>query len=58
MDGRRHVVDDQNDHLFAWRRGAEEWIEVTSLDRLGLRGATRLAVSPDSRWVAIVALPQ
>ena len=48
----------QNDHLFAWRRGADEWIEVTSLDRLGLRGATRLAVSPDSHWVAIVALPQ
>ena len=48
----------QNDHLFAWRRGADGWIDVAALDRLGLRGATRLAVSPDSHWIAIVASPQ
>jgi Tol biopolymer transport system component len=48
----------QNDHLFAWRRGANGWSDVASLDRLGLRSATRLAVSPDSRWIAVVASPQ
>ena len=48
----------QTDHLFAWRRGGNGWIDVAALDRLGLRGATRLAVSPDSQWIAIVASPQ
>jgi hypothetical protein len=30
---------------------------VAPLDRLGLRSATRLAVSPDGHWIALVAAP-
>jgi hypothetical protein len=52
------LLTTQTDHLFAWRRGGNGWIDVAALDRLGLRGATRLAVSPDSQWIAIVASPQ
>jgi hypothetical protein len=48
----------QADHLFAWRRGGDGWVDVAALGRLGLRGATRFAVSPDSHWIAIVASPQ
>jgi hypothetical protein len=47
-----------NDHLYAWRRGAERWTDVAALDRLGLKNASRLAVSPDGKWIAIVAAPQ
>jgi Tol biopolymer transport system component len=46
------------DRLLAWRQGDREWAEVAPLDRLGLRSATRLAVSPDGHWIALVAAPQ
>jgi WD40 repeat protein len=45
------------DRLLAWRQGDREWTEVAPLDRLGLRSATRLAVSPDGHWIALVAAP-
>ena len=47
-----------NGHLYSWRRGAERWTDVAALDRLGLENTSRLAVSPDGRWIAIVAAPQ
>jgi hypothetical protein len=46
-----------NDHLYSWRRGAGRWTDVAALDRLGLKNTSRLAVSPDGKWIAIVASP-
>ncbi len=40
--------------LFSWRRGQSEWKEVTTLERLGLPGVTRLAVSPKGDYLALV----
>jgi len=44
--------------LYAWRRGQSAWTEVASLERMGLTGVTRLAVSPRGNWLALVAAPQ
>jgi hypothetical protein len=44
--------------LFAWKRGQSGWKEVTSLQRLGLSGVTRLAVSPRGDYLALVGTPQ
>ena len=44
--------------LFAWKRGQSGWKEVTSLQRLGLSGITRLAVSPRGDYLALVGAPQ
>jgi hypothetical protein len=44
--------------LFAWKRGQSGWKEVTSLQRLGLAGVTRLAVSPRGDYLALVGAPQ
>jgi hypothetical protein len=44
--------------LYSWRRGQSGWIEVASLERMGLTGVTRLAVSPRGNWLALVAAPQ
>jgi hypothetical protein len=51
----------KGDRLYAWRRSQSigtsmgTWTEVASLERLGLHGVTRLAVSPDGRRLALVA---
>jgi hypothetical protein len=39
--------------LMRWRNG-EDWTEFANLAALGLEGASRMAVSPDGRWIAIV----
>ena len=44
--------------LFAWKRGQSGWKEVASLQRLGLSGVTRLAVSPRGDFLALVGAPQ
>ena len=44
--------------LYAWRRGQREWTEVASLERLSLSGVTRLAVSPNGDYLAVVASPR
>jgi hypothetical protein len=44
--------------LYSWRRGQSAWTEVASLERMGLTGVTRLAVSPRGNWLAVVAAPQ
>ena len=41
--------------LHAWRPGAAGWTVVADLDALGLRGVTRLAVSPKGDHIALVA---
>jgi hypothetical protein len=44
--------------LYGWRRGQSGWKEVISLERLSLRGVTRLAVSPRGDYLALVGLPR
>lgn len=41
--------------LHAWRAGDAAWRAVADLDALGLKGVTRLAVSPKGDRIAIVA---
>jgi WD40-like Beta Propeller Repeat len=43
--------------LYGWRRGQSGWKEVVSLERLGLSGVTRLAVSPQGDYLALVGRP-
>jgi Tol biopolymer transport system component len=40
--------------LYGWRRGDAGWTRVADLDALGLKGVTRLAVSPKGDRVALV----
>jgi hypothetical protein len=47
--------------LLLWRRerggAAPQWSELADLGRYGLQKISRLALSPDHRWLAIVAEP-
>lgn len=43
--------------LHGWRRGDAAFRPLAELEALGLRGVSRLAVSPDSRYIALVAQP-
>ena len=43
-----------HDTLYAWRRGERDW---TAVGPLGVRGVTRLAVSPRGDRIAVVANP-
>jgi dipeptidyl aminopeptidase/acylaminoacyl peptidase len=43
--------------LFGWRRGEPELKPVADLEALGLRGVTRLTISPKGDRIALVALP-
>jgi hypothetical protein len=47
----------KDDILYSWRRGQSAWQEVTSFARSGVRGVTRLAVSPKGTAIALVAQP-
>jgi hypothetical protein len=44
----------KDDVLYGWRRGATEWTRVADLGALGLKGVSRLAVSPKGDRIAIV----
>ncbi|HUF47321.1 MAG TPA: hypothetical protein VMM93_05850 [Vicinamibacterales bacterium] len=54
-DGR--LVAGQRAKLFAWQPGTTDWTEVADLGASGLAAISRLAISPDGRWIAIVAEP-
>ena len=41
--------------MYTWRRGDSEWKRAESLERLSLRRVSRLALSPDGKWIALVA---
>jgi hypothetical protein len=49
------VLVAQADKLYRWRPGTETWVEAADLAAAGLRGVTRLAVSPAGDWLALVA---
>jgi hypothetical protein len=40
--------------LYGWRRGDADWTRVADLQALGLRGVTRMAVSPKGDLIALV----
>jgi WD40-like Beta Propeller Repeat len=44
--------------LYGWRRGQSGWKEVASLQRLSLAGVSRLAVSPQGDYLALVGPPR
>jgi hypothetical protein len=44
--------------LYGWKRGDSGWKEITTLERLSLPAATRLAVSPNGAWLALVGPPR
>ena len=44
--------------LLAWQTGATTWSEVGDYAEAGLTDISRLAVSPDGKWIAIVAIPK
>jgi dipeptidyl aminopeptidase/acylaminoacyl peptidase len=44
--------------LLSWRTGASMWSSVGDYAGAGLTDITRLAVSPDGKWLAIVAIPK
>jgi len=47
----------QRAKLFAWQPGATGWTEAADLSSASVGVISRLAVSPDGRWLAIVAEP-
>lgn len=44
--------------IFYWRRGAHAMVDAADFSEAGLGSITRLAVSPDRKWLAIVAIPK
>lgn len=44
--------------LLSWRSGAAAWSDAADLASAGLTDITRLAVSPDGKWLALVAVPK
>jgi len=51
-DGMLLMAD--KDVLYGWRRGQAVWIRLADLAALGLRGVSRLAVSPGGDRIALV----
>jgi dipeptidyl aminopeptidase/acylaminoacyl peptidase len=44
--------------LFYWHRGERALADLVDLSESGIGSITRLAVSPDKRWLAFVAVPK
>jgi hypothetical protein len=49
------IVAGKNQQLFIWRKGAEDWQFFADLGKDGIADISRLAVSDDFRYIAIVA---
>ena len=49
------VVMGQGTKLYAWRRGAANWTQIADFSFAHLAGITRVAVSPNRQYLAIVA---
>jgi WD40-like Beta Propeller Repeat len=48
------LLSAEKDVLYGWRRGQADWIRLADLATLGLRGVSRLAVSPNGDRIALV----
>ena len=48
------VVMGQKSKLFLWRPAAAGWTEIADLTKQGVGNITRLTVSPDGKWIAVV----
>jgi hypothetical protein len=49
------IVMGQKAKLFLWREGSSGWTEIADLGKQGVESITRLTVSPDGKWIAVVA---
>jgi hypothetical protein len=49
------IVMGQKSKLFLWREGASGWTEIADLAKDGVQNITRLTVSRDGKWIAVVA---
>lgn len=49
------IVMGQKGKLFRWAAPAQAFTEIADLTRQGVENITRLTVSPDGRWIAIVS---
>ncbi|MEO7084806.1 MAG: hypothetical protein ABI442_10710 [Gemmatimonadaceae bacterium] len=52
------VVTSLDTKLLSWHRGAKGWTEAADFVAAGLTKVSRLAVSRDGKWLAIVAEPR
>ena len=48
------IVMGRKTKLFLWRDGASDWTEIADLGKQGVENITRLTVSRDGKWIAIV----
>jgi hypothetical protein len=51
------IIMGQKTKLFLWREGAAAWVEIADLGKQGVENITRLTVSPDGKWIAVVGQP-
>jgi len=56
--GPGHVLSASGSTLLSRRTGASSWSTVGDFAAAGLTDITRMAVSPDGKWLAIVAIPK
>jgi dipeptidyl aminopeptidase/acylaminoacyl peptidase len=52
-----NIVMGSKSRLFRWTPENQRWIQFADLSDAGIRAITRLAVSPDGKWIAIVSTP-
>lgn len=55
-DGRLFMAS--GTQIFWWKEGAADWMPLGDLAAAPVRNISRLAVSPDGRWLAFVAEPR
>ncbi|HEY5061775.1 MAG TPA: hypothetical protein VII52_09590 [Gemmatimonadaceae bacterium] len=56
--GKGMVLAAQGTTLIVWQTGDRRWRTVTDLAAANLTNITRLAVSPDGKWLALVGVPK
>ena len=51
------IVMGSKSKLYVWTEADNRWSEITDLGKSGITAITRLAISPDGKWIAIVSTP-
>ncbi|MCC7186821.1 MAG: PD40 domain-containing protein [Acidobacteria bacterium] len=49
------IVMGQKGKLMMWSSGQKDWTDMADLTKQGVENITRLTVSPDGRWIALVS---